>query len=111
IDQAARKDKPHRISELKGEDDVGVVDLGPVKLTLQRRFEDADDLPIDVIDGRRKKQQRAHDPADVPGARCRGRRRRGGCDGHVRILSYWLTPLARNPPSTVRMCPVTKLAA
>ena len=73
-----------RIGELKGEDDVGVVDLGPAELPLQRRLEDADDLPVDVVDGRGEEQQPADDPAeaadrDVPrpaaaGARARTRR-------------------------------------
>ena len=65
---AAGEQQPDRVGELEREDDVGVVDLGPAELLLQRRLEDADDLPIDVVDRRREEQQRADDPADVPPA-------------------------------------------
>ena len=49
--------EPDRVGELKREDDVGVVDLAPAELRLQRRLQDADHLSIDVVDGRGEEQQ------------------------------------------------------
>ena len=63
VDHPAGDQKPDRVGELEREDDVGVVDLAPAELLLQRRLEDADDLPVDVVDRRREEQQRADDPA------------------------------------------------
>ena len=37
VDQAAGNQQPDGIGELEGEDDVGVVDLRPAELLLQRR--------------------------------------------------------------------------
>ena len=54
------------VGELKGEDDVGVVEFRPAELVLESRLQDPDDLPVDVVDRRREKQQRADDPAQVP---------------------------------------------
>ena len=63
IHHPAGDQEPDRVGELEREDDVGVVDLAPAELRLQRRLEDADDLPVDVVDRRGKEQQRADDPA------------------------------------------------
>ena len=65
IHHPAGEQEPDRVGELEREDDVGVVDLAPAELLLQRRLQDADDLPVDVVDRRRKEQQRADDPAVV----------------------------------------------
>ena len=40
----------------------------PVKLLHERRLQDADHLPVDVIDGRREKEQGADDPSEVTGS-------------------------------------------
>ena len=79
----AGEQQADRVGELEREDDVGVVDLGPAELLLQRRLEDADDLAIDVVDRRGEEQQRADDPADVAAAARapRHRRRRGPAGG------------------------------
>jgi hypothetical protein len=62
IHHAARNQESDGIRELEGKDDVGVVDLGPAELVLERRLQDPDDLAIDVVDGRSKEQQAADDP-------------------------------------------------
>ena len=70
VDHPAGEQKPDRVGELEREDDVGVVDLAPAELLLERGLEDADDLPVDVVDRRREEEQRADDPAvasDGPG--------------------------------------------
>ena len=84
IDEPAREQQPDRIGELEAEDDVGVVDLAPAVLLLQRRLEDADHLAIDVVDGRGQEQQAADHPA-VP-ARC-GATGAGPTLGGARFLS------------------------
>ena len=78
--------KPMRVGELEREHDVAVVDLRPAELRLQRRLQDADDLAIDVVDGRGEEQQRADDPAEPADARrCRDGRHVAGAltRGHI----------------------------
>jgi hypothetical protein len=79
VDHPPRDQEPDRVGELEREDDVGVVDLAPAELLLQRRLEDADHLAVDVVDRRREEQQRADHPAVVPRFRADTR----GCT-HVR---------------------------
>ena len=66
IHQPAGDQQADRVGELEGEDDVGVVDFGPAELRLQRRLEDADHLPIDVVDRGGEEQQSADVPAERP---------------------------------------------
>ena len=58
------EEQADRVGELEREDDVARSRsrVQPNSL-LQRRLQDADDLPIDVVDGRGEEQQRADDPA------------------------------------------------
>ncbi len=64
-----------RIRELETEDDVGVVDLAPAVLLLQRRLEEADHLAIDVVDRRGQEEQPADHPA-IPSDAAPGRQHR-----------------------------------
>ena len=88
IHQPAGDQQPDGIGELEREHDVGVVDLGPAELRLQRRLEDADHLPVDVVDRRGDEQQAADVPAVVadPLADRRGGRRRRRSDLNRRVL-------------------------
>ncbi len=72
VDHPAGEQKSDRVGELEREDDIGVVDLAPAELLLECRLQDADDLAIDVVDGRREEEQGADDPAvasNAPGDR------------------------------------------
>ena len=72
-DRSMRPDdrQPMRVRELEGQHDVAVVELAPAELLLQRRLQDADHLPIDVVDRRGEEQQRADPPPIVADAgRC-----------------------------------------
>jgi hypothetical protein len=88
IQSISLPEERHRVCELEREDDVGVIDLRPAELLLQRRLQDPDDLPIDVVDRRREEDQATDDPAVVADAlagRClRGLlcASRGGWIGH-----------------------------
>ena len=98
VHHPAGDQQTNRVGELEGEDDGRVIALAPRKQLLQIRLQDRDDLPVDVVDRRRREEQGADDPAIPPD----GRRDRRG---------HWFTPLARKPPSTTSTSPVTKLAA
>ncbi len=50
VDQLAEDDVPDGICELETEDDVAVIDLGPVELLRQCRLENADDLAVDIVE-------------------------------------------------------------
>jgi len=65
VDDAPGKHHPDRVGELEAEHDAGVGPLIPGELLLQGPLEQADDLAVDVVDGRREEQQRADDPALV----------------------------------------------
>ena len=82
VDHPAGEEKGDGVGELEREDDVGVVDLAPAELALQRRLQDPDDLPVDVVDRRREEQQRADHPA-VPSDRPGNRRRSSGRRAHL----------------------------
>src|SRR5262249_48332466 len=120
VHQPPGKREPERVRGLERAHDVAVLQLVPPDLLLQVGRENTQDLSIDVVDRRRRKQKRADGPAHPPPPRdgrfdrhvARGFSRTFG-DGsvsHGRRLHVF-TPLARNPPSTARMWPVTKLAA
>ena len=57
-----RGQQPDRISRLKTEHDGGVGAFIEVKLILQGRLQNADDLAVDVVDRGCKKKQGANDP-------------------------------------------------
>jgi hypothetical protein len=65
------------------EDDVGVVDIVPTQVLAERRLEDADDLPVDIVDGRREEQQAEDDLARASDSRFRY------CDGGGEICGFF----------------------
>ena len=81
IHEPPGEEEPDGVGKLKREDDVAVIELAPAELLLQRRLENADDLTIDVVDDRRKKEQPAHIPSVVANL---GRGGDSGCDGGLR---------------------------
>jgi hypothetical protein len=99
IHEAARQQQADRIRELEAEDDVGVVDLAPAVLLLQRRLQDADHLSIDVVDRRRQEQQQADHPPVSSDTSARDRRPRPfvaswsmqrGCHSQMVGLRRWM---------------------
>ena len=114
IHHPAGDEQADRIGELEGKDDVGVVDLGPAELTLQRRLEDADDLPVDVVDGRRGEQQTADIPAPVAKPHTDGRsgRRRPAFGNRDRRGRHWTLQMrAALAPLRAVLEPVASLVA
>src|SRR6185503_20256105 len=108
VHDAARDEEPDRVGELEREDDGGVDALVlPAELLHERGLEDPDDLAVDVVDRGAEEEQRA----DHPAVAARPPEGGGGRGGARRHRAHWFTPLARNPPSTARTWPVTKLAA
>ena len=71
IDQSAREQEAGRVGRLKPEDDVGEIPLRPPQRALQLRLQDAENLPVDVVDRGGGEQQAADQPAEVA---ARGRR-------------------------------------
>ena len=74
IHQPARDQKADRVRELEGKDDVAVVQFAPAELLRERRLQQADHLPVDVVDRGGKEQQAANDPPDISGPLRNGRR-------------------------------------
>ena len=75
VDDTAGEHHPQRIGYLKCNFDVGIVPVIPIELTRQIRFQQADDLAIDVIYGGSEKNERANCPSvfsNRPGLLCRG---------------------------------------
>ncbi len=66
VDDPAEEDQSQGVGRLEGGDDGAVLDLVPADLGLEQRREEAEDLPVDVVDGRRKEEQGADRPADAP---------------------------------------------
>ncbi len=66
VDQRAGADEANRIRRLKRGDDVAVLDLAPAELLREIRREHAEHLPIDIVERRRREQQRADAPAIAP---------------------------------------------
>src|SRR5437870_2726084 len=81
---------------------------------LQGGLKQTNDLAVHVVLGCTQEQKATDDPTKISGSRWLRFR-----SGHSRLVrdawrvhqNYWFTPLAKNPPSTASMCPVTKLAA
>ena len=65
IEDAAGHEEHDRVRQLKGNDDARVVELRPADLLLEIRRENAEHLPIHVVDRRREKQQAGDVPAKV----------------------------------------------
>ena len=65
IDDSPGKAIPDGIGELKREHDVRVIHLAPGELLLERRFQQPDDLAVDVVDRRRQEEHGANHPAHV----------------------------------------------
>src|SRR5438552_4627905 len=64
INQPARDNQPDCIGDLKRSDDVAIVDLREADAVLERWLEQADHLPVHVIDRGRYKEHGADRPAD-----------------------------------------------
>ncbi len=82
VDHPPEDEVADRVGELEGEDDVGVGGLVPAIFGLQRRLEDADHLPVDIVDRGGEEEQRANAPAHAADTRLDrsppGQRRRLG---------------------------------
>ncbi len=97
IDQAADTEQTDRVRKLKREDHPTVTNFSPTDFGLQRRFENADDLAIDVVDGRREEEERTYHPPSISNRGCT----RINADRSVRLNHR---PI--QPPSTTRTCPL-----
>jgi hypothetical protein len=77
IDDPAYHQQPNGVGNLKGEDDIAVVDFAPAELALQYGLQQADHLPVDIIDRSGEEQQSTDRPAVTPdlGCFCRPDRR------------------------------------
>jgi len=65
VDDPTREHHPDGVGELEAEDDTGVGAFIPSELLLERALEQADDLPVDVVDGRGEEEECADNPALV----------------------------------------------
>src|SRR5213082_3351159 len=63
VEPSPDHEKADRVQCREPGDDVAVARLGPVQLPLQRGRENAQDLPVDVVDGRDDEQEGADSPA------------------------------------------------
>jgi len=82
VDQAAGERHRQRIGQLKSEDDPAIVGFAPAELFCERGLQQAQHLPIDVVDGGGEEQQAADVPAQ-PGCGL-------GCEeaGHFHEAAY-----------------------
>src|SRR6266699_2411325 len=62
IHDAAHNKRSSRICHLEGSHDVAIVNLVPTEFGLEGGLQQADDLPVDVVDGGSDKQKAADDP-------------------------------------------------
>jgi hypothetical protein len=68
VHHAPRPQQSDRVSELEAEDDRRVIALGEREFRLQRTFEQAKYLPVDVVDRRGEEEESADAPsAPSPG--------------------------------------------
>src|SRR5205807_2928892 len=84
IHDSPDEQQPGRISYLEGKNDVAVIDLVPVEFRLERGLQQANYLPVDIIDRSREEEQTADHPAAVS---CR-RNWRGRFDRNVRDTDF-----------------------
>ena len=68
VDQPSCDDEADGIGNLEDGHNMPIAHLGQADAVLQRGLEDADDLPIHVVDRRRDKEHRADGPPDVADA-------------------------------------------
>ena len=71
VHKPAEGQHPEAVSELKRGIDEAVIRVGPVQFIADHSLAQAQDLPVRVVDGRGKKQQRANDPAVIAKSRWR----------------------------------------
>ena len=57
IDQTSDAEQTDRVGSLEREDDPTVINFRPTDLVMDRCLEDANDLAIDVVDGRGEKRR------------------------------------------------------
>ena len=67
VDEPAEDGQADGVSDLEGRDDIAVLDLAPADDLLQMGRQDAEDLTVDVVDGRGGEEQPADGPAEMPG--------------------------------------------
>src|SRR5713226_5287464 len=65
IDEAAHEQHACRIGDLKIRDEVTVLNIVPAEVVLQRGFQHAEDLAIDVVFRYAEKEERADHPAEI----------------------------------------------
>jgi hypothetical protein len=65
VNQTAHDHHAHRVSRLKRKHEIAVIDLVPTKIMLQRRFQNAEHLPIHVIFRGTKQKERANHPPKI----------------------------------------------
>src|SRR5215471_4482908 len=86
VHHSSGKQQADGVSELKGKNDVAVVNLIPTNLTLKSLLKQTYDLAVNVVDGSSKKQQRTDNPAivayGVHNLRTYATRLRGLLSGH-----------------------------
>ena len=69
VEDAAGQQQAEAVREAEPRDDVAVVHLAPAELAAERRRENSQHLAIEVVDGRRRKQQGEDRPAVAEPAR------------------------------------------
>ena len=84
VEHAAGHGLHHRVGDAERDDDQGEVLVRPVELGLERRPENAQRLPVEVVDDRRGEEQAADPPAVAADAARTGAERRGGRAGRGR---------------------------
>ena len=62
VEEASHAEQANAVGDAEPRHDRGVVRLPPAELARQRRREDAEDLPVDVVDRGRREQQRHDGP-------------------------------------------------
>src|SRR3546814_19449995 len=82
VDDTAKADIADRIGDLEPEDDGREITLGPAHLLLERRFQDADHLPVDIVDRGGEEEQADDQPAIASGIGPRRRPSRLDCLRH-----------------------------
>ena len=74
VNEPAERHQADTVRALKRRVHVAELLVGPVQLLVEDRLDERENLPVNVVDGRREKEQRANDPAVAanPGRRIFG---------------------------------------
>ena len=84
-----KPDIADRVGGLEPEDDIGEIHLAPRQLGCQRGLEDAEHLPVDIVDDRGSEEQADDYPAVIADAR------RSAPDRGIPGFRHSLPPFAR----------------